>query len=631
MQWSIRKALIMGIICLQIVTVGSILYSSYYSTEKTLISYAQKLMEMQVKEVIERSRNFLQPAQDAAKLTKRLAKHSVVSQQNPDNMKRYFFEHLRIHPQFTGVFFGSSAGDFVHVQKDPFGQEGLYQSKVIQTKNAQKVVQKQYHDEEFRNFENPYDLQENYDPRTRPWYKKAAQQKKLIWTDPYIFYSSRLPGITTAMSVMNDQNEFLGVVGVDISISQISNFLSQLKIGTRGKSFIISDQGQMIAYPDQSKIQVTDGDNVRFAKVEEIDNPTLAAVLNHAKIDLKNLKAGESLLERFTYKGEKQLVLLTKFPHQNWSWIIGVYIPEDEVLGTFKANQQTNLMIGGIIALAACFFSFFFVQNITNPILKLQQSAKKIGEGDLNFFQPEYSSFRELNQAQEVFATMVESLRKKNEENTLLTETLRKTSQEVVTRLSSAAEFKDDCTAKHIQRMASYCEIIALELGLSKKEARRICEAAKMHDIGKIGIPDEILNKPGKLNQEEWRIMRQHPTFGAHILNKPKTKLLETAHTIALTHHERVDGLGYPSGLAGEEIPLEGRIVSVADVFDALTSRRPYKDAFSVKHALEIINDGVGTQFDEKVVAALIKRLDDILKIQKNNLDENHHEVSPFN
>lgn len=623
MKWSIRKALITGIICLQVLTVGTILYSSYYSTEKTLITYAQRLMEMQVKEVIERSKNFLDPAQDAAKLTKRLARHSVVSQQNPETMKRYFFEHLRIHPHFTGVFFGSPNGEFVHVQKDPAGQTGLYQSKIIQQAGEKRTVIKRSYDAHFNRIRSTLDLRDTYDPRKRPWYQRAVEQKQLIWTKPYIFYSSRLPGITTAMPVVSDDGTIYGVVGVDISISQISEFLSQLKIGNRGKSFIVSSDGQVIAYPDQSKIQVTEGNTVRFATVDEVDNPTLAAALDHSKDSLSQIKAGHSTLERFTFQGEDQLVLLTKFPYHNWEWIIGIYIPEDEVLGKFKANQQTNLFIGILIALAASIFSFFFVRNITNPILQLQQSASKISEGNLNSYQPEYSTFHELNQAQKVFATMVENLSRKSEENQQLTETLRKNSQEVITRLSSAAEFKDDSTARHIQRMAYYSEILALELGLPEKTARRIREAAKMHDIGKIGIPDEILNKPGKLNEAEWKIMRQHPEFGAQILQNPDTQLLETAYSIALTHHERVDGRGYPSGLLNDEIPLEGKIVTVADVFDALTSKRCYKEAFTVEKAIEIINEGIGTQFDQKVVEALIARLDDIEEVREKYKDIN--------
>jgi putative two-component system response regulator len=152
---------------------------------------------------------------------------------------------------------------------------------------------------------------------------------------------------------------------------------------------------------------------------------------------------------------------------------------------------------------------------------------------------------------------------------------------DTVYRLSMAAEYKDEDTGAHIKRMSNYSAAVARRLGVGENTCTRILHAAPMHDVGKIGIPDRILLKPGKLTPEEWVIMKQHTTMGGRILEGANSPHLRLAEIIALTHHEKWDGSGYPRGLSGRKIPLVGQIVAISDVFDALTSRRPYKDPFS--------------------------------------------------
>lgn len=186
---------------------------------------------------------------------------------------------------------------------------------------------------------------------------------------------------------------------------------------------------------------------------------------------------------------------------------------------------------------------------------------------------------------------------------------------QIVRCLGRAAEYKDNETGMHVIRMSHYARIVAVALGYTEHEADELLHAAPMHDIGKIGIPDAILSKPGRLTEEEWVVMRQHTVIGARILGDHPSGLLRLAASIALNHHEKWDGNGYPSGLAGEDIPLSARIVAIADVFDALTSVRPYKRAWSVEEALALIRSENGTHFDPKVVAAFFDNLPEILRI----------------
>lgn len=201
-------------------------------------------------------------------------------------------------------------------------------------------------------------------------------------------------------------------------------------------------------------------------------------------------------------------------------------------------------------------------------------------------------------------------------------EEIKNASLDTIHRLSMAAEFKDEDTGAHVKRMSNYASIVARKLGLDDTLVESILYAAPMHDIGKIGIPDHILLKPGKLTPEEWEIMKQHTTFGGRILEGSENEFIRLGETIARTHHEKWDGSGYPSGLKGHDIPMEGRIVAIADVFDALTSRRPYKEPFSIEKSFAIIREGRGTQFDPDVVDAFFDSKEEILTIKETYLDE---------
>jgi putative two-component system response regulator len=200
---------------------------------------------------------------------------------------------------------------------------------------------------------------------------------------------------------------------------------------------------------------------------------------------------------------------------------------------------------------------------------------------------------------------------------------LMTTRQQIIRRLGRAAEFKDNETGNHVLRMSHYARLIAEAHGLGPEASEVIFHTAPMHDIGKIGIPDSILLKPGKLDAEEWKIMHQHPLMGAEIIGKHDNELLETARIIALSHHEKWDGSGYPRGLKGENIPLEGRIVAIADVFDALVSVRPYKAAIPLDTALQLVNAESGRHFDPQLLEAFRKALPDILRIKEIYADEN--------
>lgn len=198
------------------------------------------------------------------------------------------------------------------------------------------------------------------------------------------------------------------------------------------------------------------------------------------------------------------------------------------------------------------------------------------------------------------------------------TKELNDTRLSIIRRLGRAAEFKDNETGLHIIRMSHYTRLIAESMSGGPNEWTNLMfQAAPMHDVGKIGIPDRIILKPSKLDDDEYHLMRQHPKFGAEIIGNHESKLLTLAKEIALTHHERFDGSGYPYGLAGEDIPMSGRIVALADVFDALMSKRPYKEAWTIEATLTYIQENANIHFDPLIVDHFLKVLPEILKINE--------------
>ncbi|WP_457552464.1 HD domain-containing phosphohydrolase [Desulfobacula sp.] len=199
---------------------------------------------------------------------------------------------------------------------------------------------------------------------------------------------------------------------------------------------------------------------------------------------------------------------------------------------------------------------------------------------------------------------------------------IKAASSDTIYRLSRAAEYKDEDTGAHILRMSNYAAAVARRMDLNNRVVESILYAAPMHDVGKIGTPDRILLKPGKLTADEWKIMKQHTTNGGNILKGSDAGFIRLAEMVALTHHEKWDGSGYPEGLKGTKIPLIGRIVAIGDVFDALTSKRPYKEPFSLEKSYGIIREGRGSHFDPEVVDAFFSIEEEILSIKAKHKDK---------
>jgi len=223
-----------------------------------------------------------------------------------------------------------------------------------------------------------------------------------------------------------------------------------------------------------------------------------------------------------------------------------------------------------------------------------------------------------INDSLSELETKLRSLEEKEESLDKMLQNNKELSREVMQKLCEASGFRDEDSLFHIIRIGFTSALIYRELGAAEEEVEKIFFAALLHDLGKIGIPDSILQKPGKLNDEEYRIMKGHAEMGAKILAGSKSDVLKMAHNIAYSHHEKWDGSGYPQGLKGEEIPIEARIAALADVFDALSSDRVYKDAFSREKCVKIVSEERNRHFQSEILDILLANLDEVFEFRED-------------
>jgi putative two-component system response regulator len=257
----------------------------------------------------------------------------------------------------------------------------------------------------------------------------------------------------------------------------------------------------------------------------------------------------------------------------------------------------------------------------------METREQALTAGAKDFITKPFEDWEVLLRIQNMLETRMYYMRQVDRANNLeqevrkRTEEIRLTQLETVRRLGVAGEFRDNETGAHVLRMSHICSMLAKKLGLSETYCEMILYASSMHDVGKIGVRDAVLLKQGKLDDEEWKLMKRHPQIGAQIIGNQRSELMTLAREIALNHHEKWDGNGYPCGLGGDEIPVSARIAAISDVFDALTSQRPYKEAWSIEKAVALISEESGRHFDPAIVEIFIDNIDEIIEIKERYVD----------
>lgn len=437
MKYSIRSVLVIALVALQLGAVVTILLSSYLTSERVLLGHARDLMLDVANETIEHSVNFLEPAEAAADLSQRLAQQDVVNSENVESLEKYFFEQLRSSAQFSGIFYGNEAGAFVYVKRDDSVEGAAYRTKVITVENGERRVSIIWRSNTFELVVREPDPNDSYDPRTRPWYERARARRGVAWTDPYIFFTSKNPGITVGAPVLAGQSSIQGVVGVDIEIVQISDFLAGLTIGKTGRAFLLNRNGDVLAHPEPALIKTQrDGSkDLRFTQIDELEDPASQAAFFSLWSAPDDIRVTAPAFTTFELDGEAYTAVFAPLPQKQWPWIVGIYVPENDFLGAIKENRRDNILIALAIAAVTAAIGLLLARGITRPIAALYSQADRIARGEWPRIGTLSTNFRELARAGTAFNRMASWLDGYKEDNEKLATQLRSASRELEVRV----------------------------------------------------------------------------------------------------------------------------------------------------------------------------------------------------
>ncbi|MDY0190599.1 MAG: cache domain-containing protein [Desulfuromonas sp.] len=616
---TIKNAIMLTFVPLLALALVLILYVNKSTSEQGLYSIAKQTMAKNINWTERYVASLAVPAQEIGGYiaTQLLENGNARSDKYLIDM---MLERIRYADHINSIYIGKPDGAFLLVGWRPryyqrSAPQWLY-SKQISVIKGQRYASEQWINPDNRQIRQSHQLlDDTYDPRQRPWFQKALAMQHECWTSPYIFSMTNKAGITYAAPINDSNNAIAAVVGVDLKVDTISAFLSNNRFSTNSVNFLLTAQGDIISHPDLVA-NLAEND---IPTIQDVHDPILVAGMREY-LSSAAFHRGENFFSIIdSPAGPRDIIFKAIKIGCSDSFIVGEHVPESDYLAIMKKSNQQALFISGIVLVCFIAVGGYLARTLARPIQNLSNFALRIKNLDFDATINNNSKIVEINTTMESFNNMVDSLQENCLANEKLTAQLQKSYLDTLYRLALAAEYKDQETAGHLDRVSGYSTVIAEELGLSTEEIDILRQASIMHDVGKLAIPDSVLLKEGKLNSAEWEIIRQHPQFGGNILHDPSSTMMETARIVAISHHEKWDGSGYPNGLAGEDIPLIGRIVAVADVFDALMSKRSYKEAFSFKDSVAIINNNSNNHFDPRCVQAFNKRLAEIERIAQQN------------
>jgi len=409
MKISIKTTLIAGVTGLIVVLASTILFSALWRSEVALKRQAQIMMENISEFTIDKTENFLIPATEATDLVRKLTSSEVLAKQDKRQMANLFYNQLTIYSQFAGIFFGEPNGSFTYVSRtDSFVKNG-FRIKQIAIQGEQRTVSFIYTNTEFKEIQRKLDPKDQYDPRKRPWYRKAIQGEGNIWTDPYIFFTSQNPGVTAAQSVFDKNGSFLGVIGIDIEIGELSAFISGLQIGKNGKAAIVDNTGTVIAFSDVAQMRIPksgQSKGTRLAKITELQDPTIKRAFEslHSVVGSYTLNTAQST--SFRYNDQVYYALFKPFKNSTWPWTIGIYIPEEDYLEEIAETRFDTIVLALVFTVISIGIVLIISMKITLPLGALQKESEAIKQFDFDSSFPVHTVFSEIQETSDSFLQM---------------------------------------------------------------------------------------------------------------------------------------------------------------------------------------------------------------------------------
>lgn len=410
MRTSLGALLAIGLAGLQFVAVMAVVFSSYVTSERALLDHARGLLSDIGANIIEHSKSFLGPARGAAELSARLAQSDVITSDNPRLLEQLLFQQLQVAPQFAGLFLGTESGDFVYVMRSEEGP-APFRSKIIDVDGDTRTTELIWRDDSFLTIERRMDPEDNYDPRTRPWYQKAREELTTIWTDPYIFFSSQQPGITLASPVLDGDVGIRGVVGVDIEISEISDFLAQQRIGKTGRALIINENGDVIAHPNKEFLKTESADGtLRFVSIRNFGDPIARAAFSQIE-NKSNGTVSSDEVTHFSFRGESYVSVVKPVVSEKLPWTIAAYAPENDFTEVIKHNRTVNIWIALAVAGVTGLFGLALANYIHKPVRAFAVRSALISQGEISPSEPLPKTYRELERANDTLVQQIAARR----------------------------------------------------------------------------------------------------------------------------------------------------------------------------------------------------------------------------
>jgi HD-GYP domain-containing protein (c-di-GMP phosphodiesterase class II) len=440
--------------------------------------------------------------------------------------------------------------------------------------------------------------QGNFRAEQDPFVAKALQrafvssvQSVKFRSDPLALAPDNRPAFVIAVPLADSKNNFTGMLAAVVSLDPILKRLQDASV--RGRTvFVVDHFGHIVAHPDTR----------HFVPGEDLsDKSHLVGTVKALPKELRNTET-----VRFTDKENNRAIEIvgtySTFPEVNWAVIAQRSVNEARAdAGVPELNRQALAFVS-VVVLIAVLFGYFFAVGISGPIRNLAASTRAISRGEFHQRTP-VKGAAEISELAENFNLMASDIEEYIEKLKEAAEENRELFIGSIRMLAAAIDEKDPYTRGHSGRVAKYSTVIAQQLQMPPDELDKLKISALLHDVGKIGVDDRVLKKPGSLTPEEFEIMKTHTTKGANIM-RPVSQLKDMLPGIEL-HHEHLDGRGYPYGLTGPQIPLMARIIAVADTLDAMTTNRPYQSAMELDYALGRIKALTGSKFDQLVVNAL--------------------------
>jgi len=604
--FSISVVIIIVLVIFSIVGTVSIIALSKSYSESAIHSLAEDIILRTITDSAEHVNLMLAPAVNVVNLLENEVPEGASIYDDEDlneDLVNQMIRTLQHNQDVYTLYYANEQGEFFLVGKRQRFEDDkklYFFHKRITVKEGIRTVTETWYDG-LEKLDTVLLDKDIYNPKSRPWYKKAHAENSAVWTSPYIFFITKLPGITFAKPVIY-RDVFVGVIASDLEISTISKFMMESVFTKNTNIFALDGYGNVLAHSSlagkyEDKVSLKH----KIPKVSDMGDK-VAEKMNdsYSSTDMRAVK-------NISLNDEDYKTIMAPFNLQGLNVLLGMYTPARDYLAPLYKSYEAVAVIACIILFLTVIISRNISKHLARPFEELSKATESAKELKFDKQINIRTNFKEVSATQNNFNQMLESLANYQSANEVLSETLHNAHIDTLYRLAMAAEHKDQYTYDHLKRVSDISVMVAEVYGLSVHDTELIRNASAMHDVGKLGIPDHILMKPGKLTTNEFDIIKTHSLLGGKILENPSSEEMHASMVIALAHHEKWNGLGYPNNLRGEDIPLYGRIVSIADVIDALLSKRPYKEAYSFEKTISIIEMEKGEHFDPELTDLVLE------------------------